>query len=163
MPVMTFRQKPSPVVYTPGNPTDSPAPQSPTPIPDNSPALDTSNWQAPANPAAFVESYTYSEGPLPTPIAMGTPPNYAGLSAPTQGLPVLPSCNIDPNDPTKQFNLAGSNFNPVLASGTTALVPMTAPTSEAHARSMGWPGEPILPQFYFTKPSGAPAGYVLCN
>ncbi|KAF2159768.1 hypothetical protein M409DRAFT_60540 [Zasmidium cellare ATCC 36951] len=158
-PTMTFRQRPVSTATTPSNPADSPAPRSASPIPENSPDLVIpSDWQAPMNPPAFVESYTYSEGPLPTAIAEGTPPNYVGLPATTQGLPALPSCNIDPNDSSKQFNLAGSNYNPVLASGTTALVPMTAPTSEAHARSMGWPGEPIIPQFYFQKPSGAPAG-----
>lgn len=122
----------------------------------DSPPLPSSSVAFPTDDKSFTVTYTYTEDPLPTIVAMGSAP-IDGLAAPTTGLPELP-CVIDPSLTTNQFNILGSNFVPLVSAAGGKLQPLPAPTSEAQATAMGPPDAVALPSFYFQKAAGAPVG-----
>ncbi|CAK1362944.1 hypothetical protein CB0940_04911 [Cercospora beticola] len=86
---------------------------------------------------------------------MGSPPASAGFPQPTAN---NAPCMIDPTKKTEQFNLLDYEFMPIVASGTTTLIPLAAPTSEAQANAMGDASKYPLPVYYFEKPANAPDG-----
>lgn len=127
------------------------------PVPGDSPQItDTPDPAAfPTDDPEFTNTYTYTQYDLPTVSIMGTAPNTVGLPPPSD-VPA-PPCMIDASSTIDQFNVLGSEFIPVMASGTN-LVPLASPTSEAQASAFGAPEDYRLPAFYFEKPPGGPSG-----
>ncbi|XXH02465.1 hypothetical protein Hte_008841 [Hypoxylon texense] len=99
-------------------------------------------------------SYTYEDDPLPTIVALGTPPLEKGLPAPTFDIDDMP-CVLDPSSTSSQFNILGSNFFPLVIHEGNKLLPLAAPT-EAEAIAMGHPNDYLPPVFFFQKPANAP-------
>lgn len=122
----------------------------------DSPDLASSAVVFPTDDKSFTVTYTYHEDPLPSIVAMGSPP-INGLAAPSSGLPAI-SCVIDPTSTNSQFNLLGSNFQP-LVSTSGKLQPLPSPTSEAQANAMGPPDSLALPYFFFQKPVSGTGAY----
>lgn len=130
----------------------------PDPVQGDSPPLtDTVDPAAfPTDDPNFTNTYTYTQYDLPTVSVMGSAPNTAGLPPPSD-VPA-PPCMIDATSTSNQFNVLGSNFVPVVASGTN-LVSLPSPTSEAQANAWGPADQYPLPAYYFEKPAGGPDGY----
>ena len=124
----------------------------------NSPPLSSSEVVFPSGTAAkdFIANYAFQDEPLPSIVANGSSPLAQGLLASADGRPD-PPCAIDPSLTTNQFNMRGSNFQP-LVSTSSRLQPLAAPTSEAQAKAMGPVDQLQLPAFFFQAPIAAPAG-----
>ncbi|KAI4863003.1 hypothetical protein F4820DRAFT_459777 [Hypoxylon rubiginosum] len=109
-------------------------------------------------PVSYHEAnYTYEDDPLPTIVAIGTPPLEKGLPAPTFDMDEMP-CVLDPSSTSNQFNILGSNFVPLVIWADNKLLPLLAPTTEAEANDMGHPDDYLPPVFFFQKPVNAPDG-----
>lgn len=132
----------------------------PDPVPGDSPSVTDAVDPAafPTDDPEFTNTYTYTQYDLPTVSIMGTAPNTVGVPPPSD-VPA-PPCMLDATSTTNQFNVLGSDFVPVVASGTN-LVPLASPTSEAQANAFGPADQYPLPAFYFEKPAGGPDGYEL--
>ncbi|KAI1771146.1 hypothetical protein F4818DRAFT_450028 [Hypoxylon cercidicola] len=111
----------------------------------------------PSGRHGFPLTYTFEDDPLPTIVALGTPPLEKGLPGPTFDLDDMP-CLLDPSSTGNQFNILGSNFIPLVIQEDNKLLPLPAPASEAEANAMGHPDDYMPPAFFFQKPADAPAG-----
>ncbi|OTB09274.1 hypothetical protein M426DRAFT_18647 [Hypoxylon sp. CI-4A] len=96
--------------------------------------------------------YTSRNGSIPAVVAFGTPPLANGLPALATDLTDLP-CVLDPRNNADQFNILGSNFQPLIVQADNNLQPLPAPKSEIEANAMGHPDDLALPTFFFQKPA----------
>ncbi|KXT03304.1 hypothetical protein AC579_3021 [Pseudocercospora musae] len=144
-----------------GSGSENTTPAEPAPTqdsePGDSPAISDVGGDGvfPSEDPNFTNTYTYTQFTLPTVSIMGSAPNTVGLPQPTEN---SRPCAIDPSKTSSHFNLLDSDFMPIVMSGTTGLVPLASPTSEAQANAMGDASKYVLPVYFFEKPADAPDG-----
>lgn len=102
---------------------------------DSPPFTPTASVVLPSDPEEFLATYTFEDDPLPTPIAMGTPPSEDGAGGAELTLPK--KCLIVPGQGDATFQLLNSKDRIPLtqrADGTLGSIP--APKSEAEFLAM---------------------------
>ncbi|KAH4076662.1 hypothetical protein HBI56_123050 [Parastagonospora nodorum] len=102
---------------------------------DSPPFTPTASVILPSDPEQFLATFTFQDDPLPTPVAMGSPPIVTGAEAMSPNL--VPTCLIIPGQADATFNLLEPNDRvPIVKRADGTLGPVKAPKSEAEYEAM---------------------------